>query len=147
MSLFSYRPRTRLNINKSGLKCPVARESLRSISNFPNDNKIRFSASEKNVQTLCNMTPVKKEPLSINQLTPVSPRLMPFWVLTSSFRLSHRPHGLSSRISLSSSESSPLSLGDLCSDSLLLDRLPGMAETVDSTNAWLAFRGDVGFSA
>lgn len=47
--------------------------------------------------------------------------------LTSSFRLSHRPHGLSSRISLSSSESSPLSLGDLCSDSLLLDLLPGMA--------------------
>lgn len=52
--------------------------------------------------------------------------------LTSSFRFSHRPHGLSSRISLSSSESSPLSLGDLCSDSLLLDRLPGMAE-----NLWL----------
>lgn len=47
--------------------------------------------------------------------------------LTSSFRFSHRPHGLSSRISLSSSESSPLSLGDLCSDSLLLDLLPGMA--------------------
>lgn len=48
--------------------------------------------------------------------------------LTSSFRLSHRPHGLSSKISLSSSESSPLSLGDLCSASLLLDRLPGMAK-------------------
>lgn len=48
--------------------------------------------------------------------------------LTSSFRFSQRPHGLSSKISLSSSESSPLSLGDLCSDSLLLDRLPGMAE-------------------
>lgn len=49
-------------------------------------------------------------------------------LLTSSFRFSHRPHGLSSKISLSSSESSPLSLGDLCSDSLLLDRLPGMAQ-------------------
>jgi hypothetical protein len=50
--------------------------------------------------------------------------------LTSSFRLSHRPHGLSSKISLSSSESSPLSLGDLCSASLLLDRLPGMAKAL-----------------
>lgn len=48
--------------------------------------------------------------------------------LTSSFRLSHLPHGLSSKISLSSSESSPLSLGDLCSASLLLDRLPGMTK-------------------
>lgn len=53
--------------------------------------------------------------------------------LTSSLRFSHRPHGLSSRISLSSSESSPLSLGDLCSDSLLLDLLPGMAMAAHST--------------
>lgn len=41
-------------------------------------------------------------------------------VLTSSRRLSQRPQGLSSRISLSSSESSPLSLGDLRSLSMLL---------------------------
>lgn len=41
-------------------------------------------------------------------------------VLTSSRRFSHRPQGLSSRISLSSSESSPLSLGDLRSLSMLL---------------------------
>lgn len=44
------------------------------------------------------------------------------WKPTSSFRFSQRPHGLSSRISLSSSESSPLSRGDLFSESLL-DRL------------------------
>lgn len=49
--------------------------------------------------------------------------------LTSSRRFTHRPHGLSSNISLSSSESSPLSLGDLrISVSLLLLRLPGMSK-------------------
>lgn len=41
-------------------------------------------------------------------------------LLTSSRRLSQRPHGLSSRISLSSSESSPLSRGDFRSLSILL---------------------------
>lgn len=40
--------------------------------------------------------------------------------LTSSLRFSHLPHGLSSKISLSSSESSPLSRGDLRSFSKLL---------------------------
>lgn len=44
---------------------------------------------------------------------------------TSSRRLSHLPQGLSSRISLSSSESSPLSRGDLLSGSR---RLSGIAK-------------------
>lgn len=48
---------------------------------------------------------------------------------TSSRRLSHRPQGLSSRISLSSSESSPLSRGDLCSGSVL-ERLPGITHAI-----------------
>lgn len=46
---------------------------------------------------------------------------------TSSLLLSHLPQGLSSKISLSSSESSPLSRGDLCSGSLL-ERLSDIPE-------------------
>jgi hypothetical protein len=47
--------------------------------------------------------------------------------ITSSLRFSHLPQGLSSNISLSSSDSSPLSLGDLFSVSVVLERLPGIA--------------------
>lgn len=82
----------------------------------------RRITSDNNVEELlCNMKP------SVNQCNQQTVDNSVFSSLTSSLRFSHRPHGLSSRISLSSSESSPLSLGDLCSESLLLDLLPGMA--------------------
>ena len=64
--------------------------------------------------------------------------------LTVSLRLSHRPQGLSSRISLSSSESSPLSLGeDFSSASVaaVLDRLAGIVPTRTATTASQRTRG------
>lgn len=52
--------------------------------------------------------------------------------LTSSRRFTHRPHGLSSIISLSSSESSPLSFGDFAGlKSLILLWLPNMSKLTD----------------
>lgn len=55
--------------------------------------------------------------------------------LTSSRRFNHLPQGLSSNISLSSSESSPLSLGDLCSVSLFI-WLPDITNVTISTVRW-----------
>lgn len=60
----------------------------------------------------------------INQLTSMyltyKHKILIVCTLTSSRRFSQRPHGLSSKISLSSSESSPLSRGDLRSLSIFL---------------------------